>query len=188
MNLGWSDVAETVGAFAPAAGGALGGPAGAAVGALIARALGVEAEPGAVAKAVQEDPKAATRLRRLEQEHEQEILSLTLQAETSRLAEINESFRTEAKADDAYVRRWRPTFGYLVAVSWALQSVAIGWSIIASPEQAGTVAQSITALTPMWSVALAVLGINVSKRSADKQVAAGQRPTGFIDLVKGIRK
>jgi hypothetical protein len=53
---------------------------------------------------------------------------------------------------------------------------AIAWAIVARPEQAGSVAQAITALTPMWGVALAVLGINVSARSRDKCVQAGQAP------------
>jgi hypothetical protein len=184
----WKDVAETVGKAAPMAGSLLYGQAGERVGRIVATALGVEARPEAVEQALQADPEAAERLKRLEQDHKREIMSLTLQAETTRLAEVNETIRTEAKADDAYVRRWRPTFGYLVAVSWALQSIAIGWTIIATPEEAGTVAQSITALTPMWSVALAVLGINVHKRSQDKQVAAGQQPGGFMGMIKGIAK
>lgn len=182
----WSDVAETVGKVAPIAGGALAGQAGSAIGGLLARALGVEATPEALEQAVA-NPEAAAKLKAIESEHQREIMSMTLQAETNRLAEVNATMRTEAKADDAYVRRWRPTFGYLVAVSWALQSIAIGWTIVASPEEAGIVAQAITALTPMWSVALAILGINVHKRSQDKQVSAGQRPTGFMDAIGAIR-
>jgi hypothetical protein len=183
----WSDVAETVGKVAPIAGGALGGPAGSAIGDLLARALGVEATPESLKKAT-ENPEAAAKLKAIEHEHQREIMSMTLQAETNRLAEVNATMRTEVKADDAYVRRWRPTFGYLVAVSWALQSIAIGWTIVATPEEAGTVAQSITALTPMWSVALAILGINVHKRSQDKQVSAGQQPVGFMGALSAIRK
>ena len=36
------------------------------------------------------------------------------------------------------------------------------------------------ALTVQWSVALAVLGVNVSKRSQDKATHAGQAPTPGI--------
>jgi len=41
----------------------------------------------------------------------------------------------------------------------------------------------VTALTPMWGIALAVLGVNVHKRSQDKQVAAGQAPSGILNAI-----
>ncbi len=180
----WSDVAEVVGKAAPMLGGLLGGPAGAGVGHLIAGVLGVECDQAKVKEAMQADPDAVVKLQRLQQEHERELMTLALEAETNRLAEVNKTMRAEAGAGDAYVRRWRPTFGYMVALSWALQSIAIGWTIVATPEQSGVVAQTITALTPMWAIALSILGITVHKRSQDKQVAAGQAPSGFIDLIK----
>lgn len=181
--MNWTDAAKTIGKIAPGIGAAVGGPAGSAVGGLIATALGVDSTPEAVAQAAS-DPDAAIKLRQIEQEHEREILSLTLQAETARLSEINKTMRAETETDDAFVRRWRPTFGYMVALSWALQSIAIGWTIVAAPDHAGNVAQSITALTPMWAVALAVLGVNVHNRSKDKQVSAGQNPASFIDMIR----
>lgn len=52
----------------PVVGGALGGPAGAAVGARLAGALGVEAEPDAIARAYVNDPDTMIALRRLEAE------------------------------------------------------------------------------------------------------------------------
>ena len=180
----WRDAAETVGKAAPMLGGLLYGQAGAGVGRLIAGALGVEDDPAKVQAAMQDDPNAALKVQRLQQEHERELMTLALEAETSRLAEVNKTMRAEAGAEDAYVRRWRPTFGYMVALAWALQSIAIGWTIVATPEQAGVVAQTITALTPMWAVALSILGINVHKRSQDKQVAAGQKPSTFLDAIK----
>lgn len=111
MNLEWSDVAETVGAMAPAAGGALGGPAGAAVGGVIARALGVAAEPGAVAKAVQADPAAALKLRGIEADLEATLIEGRTQAVTA-----------EAKSESWLARSWRPLvmlwFSSLVGLHW----------------------------------------------------------------------
>jgi len=196
--MSWRDAVEEVAKYAPAVAAALGGPAAGGITAgasrMVTGLLGVEDSPAGLVGAMQDTEKRAE-LIRINNEHREKFERLRLDAEaaqaaeeTARLAEVNETIRTEAKADDAYVRRWRPTFGYLVAVSWALQSIAIGWTIIATPEEAGTVAQSITALTPMWSVALAVLGINVHKRSQDKQVAAGQQPGGFMGMIKGIAK
>lgn len=180
----WSDIGRTVAKAAPLLGGVLGGPAGAAAGQMVSRVLGTEADPGAVAQALQ-DPAALERVKQLELEHEQQLTRMHLEAETARLAEVNKTMRAEAASTDAYVRRWRPTFGYLTAIAWLLQCIAIGWSIVTAPQQAGAVAQAVTALTPMWGVALAVLGINVSKRSQDKQVQAGQQPQGLIGILAG---
>ena len=182
----WSDVGNLVAKAAPLVGGLLGGPSGSAVGSLVARALGSEPTPAAVAQAIQADPQALERVRRLELEHEADLTRMHLEAETARLVEINQTMRAEAASQDAYVRRWRPTFGYLVALSWLIQCAAIAGSIVAEPAQAGAIAQAVTALTPMWGVALAVLGINVTSRSRDKQVAAGQAPApGFLQTLAG---
>ncbi len=174
--MNWSDIGGLVAKAAPIVGTLLGGPAGAAVGALISSALGTPAEPDAVAKAIQADPQSLERIRKLELDHESDLTRMHLEAETARLTQVNQTMRAEAASNDAYVRRWRPTFGYLTALAWTVQCCAIAWSIVGAPAQAGNVAQAITALTPMWGVALAVLGVNVAKRSQDKQVAAGQTP------------
>lgn len=178
--MNWKDA---VSKGAPLVGSLLGTPAaGAAIG-MIASALGTDADPEAIARAMRDDPEAAHKLRQLELDHKETLTRLHLEAETARLTEINKTMRAEAASQDAYVRRWRPTFGYLTAVAWAIQCIAIALSIVWKPEHAGLVAQSITALTPMWGVALAMLGVNVSCRSKDKQVAAGQRPASFMDAI-----
>lgn len=107
----WRDVAETVGKMAPAAGGALGGPAGAAVGGVIARALGVAAEPGAVAQAVQQDPAAALKLRKIEADLEATLIEGRAQVVTA-----------EAQSESWLARSWRPLtmliFVGLIALHW----------------------------------------------------------------------
>ncbi|MDW7746569.1 3TM-type holin [Halomonas sp.] len=190
----WKDAVDKVAQVAPAVATALGGPAAGGITAGAARMvtglLGVENTPEGLLGAL-DDPAKLAELKRIDAEHRRELEKLRLEAEaaqaqeaTKRLAEINQTIRAEAASNDAFVRRWRPTFGYLVAIAWAVMSLAIAWSIVSQPGQAGTVAQAITALTPMWSVALAILGINVSKRSQDKQVAAGQPPApGFMGAI-----
>jgi len=69
----WSDISGLVGKAAPLIGTVLGGPAGATVGAMVASALGVDAEPDAVAKAIQADPQAAVKLKQLQLENEQDL-------------------------------------------------------------------------------------------------------------------
>ncbi|WP_299231696.1 3TM-type holin [uncultured Halomonas sp.] len=176
----WSDIAETVGKVAPAAGAALYGPAGAAVGGLVSRALGVEQSPEAVAQAIA-DPQAAERLRRLDREHEREILSLTLQAETTRLAEINKTMRAETESDSAWRAGWRPFNGWMLALSLASVNIGLVAVVIMDPAQLPEVVDVL-----IWSVVAqgAVQGVNIKQRSNDKARQLGQAPSGFMDAIK----
>lgn len=92
---------------------------------------------------------------------EQHVLSLT---------EINETMRTELKSEDRYVRRMRPTFGYIMAVTWGAQMIGIAYVIIFDTARAGIVLNAMSALTAIWAVGLSVLGIYVYKRSEDKKL------------------
>ncbi len=89
--------------------------------------------------------------------------------ETTQLTQINESLRAEVSSNDWYVRRMRPTFGYLMAITWALQMGALAYAIVFMPEQAGLILQSMDSLGLIWSVGLSVLGIYVYKRSEEKR-------------------
>lgn len=181
----WGDVKSAIGSAAPLLGSALGGPAGGAIGGMIASALGVEQKPDSILEAIKTNPDAIVELQRIEHEHQRELRSMLLQAETQQLAQINETMRAELRADDKYKSYWRPTFGYSAAVTWTLQCAGLIYAIIASPVDAAEIIVAVSALTPMWGVALAVLGINITKRSHDKQIAAGQQPSG---LLQGLAK
>lgn len=93
------------------------------------------------------------------------------------LAQVNESLRREVASDDIYVRRMRPTFGYIMAVTWAAQMLSIAYTILFDPERAGIVIQAMASLSTIWTVGLSVLGIYVYKRSQDKQIRHGDRPS-----------
>ncbi|NVF15981.1 3TM-type holin [Vreelandella maris] len=183
-NIDTEALSGAVSKGAPLLGSLIGTPAtGAAIG-MIAKALGTDANPESITQMLESDPEANAKLQKLENEHQQTLTRMVLEAESVRLSEVNKTMRAEAASNDAYVRRWRPTFGYLTALAWVVQCMAIAWSIVATPGQAGDVAQAVTALTPMWGIALAMLGVNVSCRSRDKQVAAGQAPkAGFMDAI-----
>lgn len=90
------------------------------------------------------------------------------QAETERLKAINETIRAEVASSDPYVRRMRPTFGYCVAFTWTGLFLAIIYSIVFTT-QAAAVITAVSSLSTMFSVALAVLGVYVYKRSEDKK-------------------
>lgn len=184
--MSWSEIGKTLAAVAPVVGGLLTGPVGAAVtvGGLVAKALGTAADPASVAQVLQNDPGAFERVRKFEIENETALTRMHLEAETAQLAEVNKTMREESASLDPYVRRWRPTFGYSVALSWTLQmlglTIIMGWAVIGQPTEAAIIIDSlakvISALMVLWGIALSVLGVNAKKRSDDKQVAAGQTP------------
>lgn len=85
------------------------------------------------------------------------------------LAEVNQSLRAEVGSDDAYVRRMRPTFGYLMAFTWAAQMFGVAYIIVFQTSRASVVLDAMESLSAIWAVALSVLGIYVYKRSEDKR-------------------
>lgn len=120
------------------------------------------------------------------------IVIAELEAESRKLETVNETMRAEMASGDPYVRRWRPAWGYITAGAWLLQSLAIGGAVAGgvvatldgNSESARALlngaADLISSLTAQWAFALAVLGVNVTSRSRDKQVAAGQNPDAGI--------
>jgi hypothetical protein len=78
----------------------------------------------------------------------------------------------ERTSEDAYVSRMRPTFGYVMALTWLAQMGAIAWVIVADPVQANLIITAMASLGTIWSVGLSVLGIYVYRRSGDKRVSA----------------
>lgn len=96
------------------------------------------------------------------------------------ITEVNTSLRAEVTSNDPYVRRMRPTFGYIMAVTWLAQMMAVAWVIIADPVQAGAVIAALASLGTIWSVGLAVLGIYVYKRSEEKRGITGDVPATLL--------
>lgn len=98
-------------------------------------------------------------------------------AERSRiLSEVNQSLRVEVASPDMYVRRMRPTFGYLMALTWSAQMLALAYVIVFDTSQASTVLNAVESLSAMWAVALSVLGIYVYKRSEEKKMDITSKP------------
>ena len=85
------------------------------------------------------------------------------------IAQINESLRAEVASSDAYVRRMRPTFGYIIALTWAAQMFALAYVIAFDTAQAAIVIHAVESLGTIWAVGLSVLGIYVFKRSEEKK-------------------
>jgi len=114
--------------------------------------------------AIKADPALALQLQQAWLAHEVELS----REETRQLAEINATMRAESASDDRYVRRWRPTFGYAVALTWTATMLAVSWAVIAEPAQAPNIIAALVNTSPIWGIALGVLGVAVVKRSHDK--------------------
>lgn len=122
--------------------------------------------------------------------HAEKMAELKSQENSAALAQINESLRLEASSTDPYVRRMRPTFGYLMAITWAAQMLGLAYVMIFETEKAPAVFNGMESLSTIWGVGLSVLGIYVYKRSEEKRIsilppkppaalpAAGSKPAG----------
>ncbi|HCM83115.1 MAG TPA: 3TM-type holin [Alphaproteobacteria bacterium] len=84
------------------------------------------------------------------------------------LQEVNKSLREEVKSPDAYVRRMRATFGYILAFSWGILMSSVAYTIVVSPSEAGRVMAGMSDLSAIWGVGLAVLGIYVYRKNGMK--------------------
>lgn len=103
--------------------------------------------------------------------HVEKLAELESEEFQSNLAEINQSLRAEIASQDVYVRRMRPTFGYLMAFTWAAQMFGVAYVIMFDTAQAGLVLNAMGSLSAIWAVGLSVLGIYVYKRSEEKKIA-----------------
>jgi hypothetical protein len=96
----------------------------------------------------------------------------------------NAMLRAEMLSGDPWVRRWRPFFGYTVAISWGVQSIAIAIAILLAPQTAAPLLVALGEGTAtQWSIALAVLGVGIWARSRDKNAPLGQPPASVLGRV-----
>ncbi len=103
--------------------------------------------------------------------HTEKMAQMEIENYKNALSEINASLRAEIASEDKYVRRMRPTFGYLMALTWAAQMLGIAYVIMFDTDKAGVVMAAMSNLSAIWTVGLSVLGIYVYKRSEDKKSA-----------------
>lgn len=103
--------------------------------------------------------------------HAEKMAAMDIAHAQANLAEVNRSLRAEVASEDGYVRRMRPTFGYIMAISWAAQMLGIAYVIMFDTDKAGVVMAAMGHLSTIWAVGLSVLGIYVYRRSDDKRRA-----------------
>lgn len=88
--------------------------------------------------------------------------------------EVNTSLRTEITSEDKYVRRMRPTFGYIMAATWGAQMMAVAYVIVFETNKSFIVLNAVESLSAIWAMGLSVLGIYVYKRSEEKKIQNGK--------------
>lgn len=107
--------------------------------------------------------------------HAEKMSEMELAERAANIGEINKSLRAEIASEDKFVRRMRPTFGYLMALTWAAQMMGVAYVIVFDTARAGAVLNAMSSLSAIWAVGLSVLGIYVYKRSEDKKLQNGER-------------
>jgi len=158
----------------------------------IAMGMAGQQDPQALLNQLQGNPEMLAEMQSKMAEHEATILA----EETERLVAVNRTMQAEVASSDPYVRRWRPTYGYLTAFAWFIMMVGTTatflWAAIKTPEQAPVIIAAVgTAMSQssmLWGIALAVLGVSVHSRSKDKQVANGQTPGSAFATIAGLFK
>jgi len=203
----WKDLGMTVARIGlPTLGGMMaGGPIGAAGAAIAAAAneLGIPAEqaddPDVISQAIQADPQSALKLYELNADLESQRIKAAAETAVAEYQEAakqqaatNETMRAEIVSEDPFVRRARPFFIWIMGLSWGYQMTALvtigGFAVYKHPVDAGAIITAIGglagALTTMWGVALAVVGVYFKQRSNDKARAVGLPPAGLLDFLK----
>ena len=136
--MNWSDIGNIVGKAAPVVGTLLGGPAGAAVGALVASALNVPNDPGAVNAVLATSPDAMVKIQELQINAKVQLQQLSVTAENNRLQAEGMQYAAEA-ADRESARQLaakqpkdivRPTVTLLVlgGSMFVVVAIVLGWA------------------------------------------------------------
>lgn len=149
-----------------AVGGIGGRIAGAAIDAL-AESLGTEPSPDAIADRIETDPSTAAPI---VQGVESQLIK-TMDIGTGDLTGYLNILREDQKSEGLLTRLWRPLFATIYTLLFAVQVVTICWLLWT--RQLGTLnelGEITTFLTFMNVAALAVLGIQIWKRTEEKKL------------------
>lgn len=184
----WSKIGKFLKSSLPILGSALTGGTSGIIGALISTAMGTEDNPESVMKILKSDPNAILKFKLSELESNKEVIIASQEVELKMLQTVNDTMQAEINSGDPFVRRWRPFYGYCIAVSWLIQMVGFtfvfGYTAIVNPDKLMLVIQQFAVLSgslmALWGIALAVLGVSVHKRSLDKQTGLENKAKGFL--------
>jgi hypothetical protein len=191
--MSWSKVGKFLKSALPMAANALTGGSAGVIGSLISSAMGVDNNPDAVMAELKRDPDAILKYKLAELENDSVVIVACQQVELEKLQTVNDTMRVEINSGDPFVRRWRPFYGYCVAISWLIQMMGFtfvfGYTAIKNPDKLMLVIQQFAVLSgsliALWGIALAVLGVSVHKRSQDKQQPVEDKAKGILAKLMG---
>lgn len=103
--------------------------------------------------------------------HVEEMSQQRLKQQQIQIENTHGQMKKEMLSKDKYVRRMRPTFGYLMAITWAAQMLSLAYIMMFRTSEAHLVISSMESLSMIWTIGLSVLGIYVYKRSEEKMSA-----------------
>lgn len=200
----WGELGKKIaGIGAPLLGGAIGGPGGAAIGGMVAEAFGLSTDdPTEIAQAIERDPQAAVKLQQIQSDERVRLREIAskqaiaqIDAETEQHRTVNETMRAELQAGSGYRAGWRPMFGYIMAFNMAVISLAFAaaiGAIIYEPTNGKNISDGFAAMlgsfVTIFSIGLGVLGVQVHKRSKDKELAAGVSKPGVLQRIGSALK
>lgn len=183
----WANVAkQVVGLGAPILGTALGGPLGGAAARVLAEALGADATPEAVGKAL--ETSGADRIGQAENTWADAIRA-EAEAVRGSVAETQATIRAEIGSESFLLRLWRPFYALeLMAECGSLWAVLIYGFWIGDMKTINALIGATGLLVSYWGFRFGVLGVYVSGRTREKVcVATGQDTPGVLDtLVKAL--
>lgn len=145
-----------------------------------AKVLAGTDDAAAAIEAVKKDPTLLVQL----EAQAKDIAIADLQADVAKQGQVNATMTAELASNSLFKSGWRPFFGWCMTPLFALWVLTIiglpVYMILMHPERAGEIItltiQYISAMMLIWGAAFAVLGVNITSRSRDKQVAAGLTP------------
>lgn len=198
----WVAIGKMIAPLAPTIGGIVGGllpiPAGSFIGKqagqILADALGVDNDPGAIASAITNDPSASEKIEAAEREASSKWQGLAdmakayYEANSAQAAEINSTMRSELASGQKWYA-WRNIYGYSVSIEVAAVSSLFFTSILFFPETFKRFMDASSWLMAWYTLRFGLLGY-IHNQSTQEKVAAvtGQQPDGVIkSLAKAIR-
>lgn len=134
-------------------------------------------DPQAAVDAIKADPALALQLQLGLMEHERAWWA----EETKRLESVNQTMREEAKSEDPWSRRWRPFWGFVSAIVFAVVCVYVlillHVAIIGKdPNALAAIPNVIAQMVLLFGIPGAILGIASWGRSkAHIEAARGER-------------
>lgn len=151
-----------------------------------------------VAAKIQADPKLYVELQTVAAQKEVQLAEIALKKEqvrAQRLATVNATMQAEGKSEHWPQYSWRPAIGFSVAVAF-LESATFVFVLAyraiveKDPSAIGMIPTLITALTGLFAVPMAILGVAVWDRGKEKRAKAGDTSVesgGLVELVGALR-